>query len=77
MYIQQKILFYETVSPKNHGQVYLDSLLVSFNANTPDITTASHKGEKYLPRLQSYTRVLIKSQVHPLVLHTGKFEILE
>ena len=45
-----KRLFYETLSPKKHGQVsfdkkgYQDIILVSFTASPPKITTAIHKG---------------------------------
>ena len=46
------ILFYEILSPKHHGQVsfdkkgYQDTVLVSFTATRPDITTATHAAGK-------------------------------
>ena len=49
-----KKLFYETAPPKNHDQLcleikgYQDALIVSFTANTPAITTATHTGEEYI-----------------------------
>ena len=47
-----KRLFYETLSPKNHGQVifdkkgYQDAVLVSFTATSPAITTSTHTGKQ-------------------------------
>ena len=47
-----KSLFFETLSPKNHGQVSFDkkgdqdAVLVQFTATPPDITTAYHTGKQ-------------------------------
>ena len=45
-----KCLFYETLSPKNHGRVsfdnkcYQDAVLVAFTATPSDATTATYTG---------------------------------
>ena len=64
VYTMQDVYFYETVSPKNHGQVcmdrkfYQDALLVSFTANPPSITTANHTDEKISFPLSKLRHVL-------------------
>ena len=54
VHLKYKTFFSKTVLPKNHGQVFMDrkgyqdALIVSFTANTPAITTATHTGEEYI-----------------------------
>ena len=72
----EKCLFSETVSLKNHGQVCLDkkayqgAILVSFTAIPSAITTAIHAGEKYLLYHQIYRRFLPQSYGRHLVFCT-------
>ena len=57
-----KRLFYETLSPKNHGQVifdkkgYQNAVLVSFTATLPAISTATHTGEQICSPLSSKSK---------------------
>ena len=78
-----KRLFYETLSPKKHGQVcldrkdYYDALPVSFTANTPDITTATHIGGGYLFCDKYIRGGLPQVYIHHLVFCTGELLMLE
>ena len=78
-----KLLFSETSSPKNNGQVSFDkkgyqyAVLVSFTATPHVIITDTHTGKTFLIHRQVIENVFPQNYVHRLVLLTGKFVVLE
>ena len=76
-------LFYEMLSPKNHGQVsfdkkiYQNAVLFSCTESPLTIITANHTGEKYIYHHEARGNILPQNYVHNLILLTGKFVMLE
>ena len=77
----QNIYFFETVSPKNHGQVCMDrkgyqgKLLVLFTENIPTINTSTEKYEKIMAaHLQKHNVRSVRAWPlpHPLPFSTPK-----
>ena len=75
-------LFSEILSPKKRWSMfwqrgYQDSVLVSFIATPPAMTTATHSGEKYLLHTQVRGKVPPQNYIQNLVLLTWKFMMFE